>query len=98
MDEVNVEAVDLRDEVGNVLQPRLQPSEVVPGAPVASECLDRRELYALRLIGDGLLLGPTCRLDAAAEIGEVIIRKVDLEGANVGGGLDAAAHGDLRST
>jgi hypothetical protein len=47
VDEVDVEAVDLRDELRQGVQPRLDSPEVVLGAPVANELLPRRELNAL---------------------------------------------------
>ena len=47
VDEVDVEAIDLRDELRQRVQPRLEPPEVVLGGPVAHELLHRRELHAL---------------------------------------------------
>ena len=47
VDEVDVETVDLGDELRQRVQPRLEPPEVVLGAPVAHELLHRRELHAL---------------------------------------------------
>jgi hypothetical protein len=47
VDEVDVEAVDLGDEVRESVQPGLDPPEVVLGAPIADELLHRRELHAL---------------------------------------------------
>ena len=58
VDEVDVEAVDLGQELREGVQPRLEPAEVVVVAPVAGELLHRRQLHALRRVGDGLLLGP----------------------------------------
>jgi hypothetical protein len=47
MDEVDVEAVDLRDELGQRVQSLLEPPEVVLGAPVAHELLHRRKAHPL---------------------------------------------------
>jgi hypothetical protein len=68
VDEVDVEAVDLGYELRQGVQPRLQPPEVVLGPPVASECLHRRKLDALRPVRDGLALGPPRGLYATAKI------------------------------
>jgi len=67
MDEVDVETVNLGHELWQATQPRLQPPEVVLGLPVACECLDRRELDALRQVVDGLLLGQARRRDARTQ-------------------------------
>jgi hypothetical protein len=82
LDEVNVEAVDLGNELRQGVQPRLQPTEVVLGAPVASEGLDRHELHALRLILDGLMPGPARRSNASAKVVELLCRHVDVERAD----------------
>ena len=84
VDEVDVETVDLGHELRQAAQPRLQPPEVVLGLPVAGECTDRRELDALRQVVDGLLLGPARRRDAAAQLGQVLLRNADVEGADGG--------------
>ena len=57
VNEMDVQAVDLGDEVRQGLQLLLALAPVVLVRPVARECLHRRELRALRLIVDGLLLG-----------------------------------------
>ena len=82
LDEVNVHAVDLRDELRQGVQFRLHLSPVVPGAPIANQFLKLAELYALRLIGDRFLVRPAGRGDAPAKIGECLRRNVDLEGAH----------------
>src|SRR5215208_2714676 len=68
VDEMNVEAIDLGDEVRQGLQSLLALAPVVLGLPVALECLHRRELRALRLIVDGLLFGPARRRDAPPKV------------------------------
>src|SRR5262249_5081515 len=55
VDEVDVDAVDLGPELRQRVQPGLDPADVVVRRPVAGERLDRRELDALRAVGDELL-------------------------------------------
>jgi len=40
------------------------------------------QLHALRLIGDGFLVRPSCRRHAPAEVDERLFRNVDPEGAD----------------
>jgi hypothetical protein len=94
VDEVDVEAVDLRDEVRHGFQPRLEPPEVVLGAPVTDQLLHRHQRHTLRLALDGLLLGPARRRDAPAQFAELLFRNVDVERPNLGRGLDVV-HGGL---
>jgi hypothetical protein len=83
VDEVDVEAVDLGDELGYGVQPRLEPPEVVVLGPVARELLDRRRLHALRGIRAGLPLGPArCRY-ASAKVVELILGHVEVKGADL---------------
>src|SRR5262245_59207005 len=82
MDEVDVHPVDLGLELRQRVQPRLDPPEVVVGAPVAREFPQRRQLHALRPIGDELLAGPAYRRETAAEVGQVLFGYVDLERAD----------------
>jgi hypothetical protein len=84
VEEVDIEAVDLGDEPRQRVQPGLEPPQVGVGAPVAHEFLHRRQLHALRLIGDGLLLGPARRLHAPAQLGEVLLGDANVEGADGG--------------
>ena len=79
VDEVNVEAVDLGDEIRHArsVSPRLAP--VVLGRPVARERLSRGELNALRVIRDRLPLGPPRRVDAAAQFGEIRFREIHMK-------------------
>ena len=57
---------------------------VVVGRPVARELLHRRERHALRVVGDRLALGPPGRVDAPAQIGELLLGEADLERADSG--------------
>ena len=98
VDEVNVHAVDLGRELRYRVQPRLHAAEVVLVRPVVRKRTDRRELDALRPIVDELLGGPTRRDDAASKVGQRVVGNVDLEWADLDGGLDSSAHGDLLAT
>ena len=77
VDEVNVDAVDRRHELRQGIELRLRLAPVVAAAPVPNELLELRQLRALRLIGDGLLVGPARRRDAPAEIDECLFRNID---------------------
>jgi hypothetical protein len=92
MDEVDVEAVDLRQKLREGVQPRLEPPEVVFAAPVTRECLHRGELDALRSIRDRLLLGPSRRRDAPTEVLEHLVWKLSPERADRGRGVDRGGH------
>ena len=93
VDEVDVHAVDLADELRQRVQARLDPPEVVLVQPVPRERLQRRQLDALRPVGDQLLARPARRADARAQIVELLVGNVDVEGADVGGCLCRRAHG-----
>ena len=80
VDEVDVEAVDLRQELREGVQPRRQPAEVVVIGPVASELPGRREGHALRQVGDRLLLGPARRAEPLTEVVDVRLGHLDTEG------------------
>ena len=66
MNEVDVQAVDLGNEVREGVDPRFALAPVVLRAPVTREFLHGRERHALRKIGDGFLLGQPGRNDAPA--------------------------------
>jgi hypothetical protein len=80
VDEMDVEAVDLGDEVRHRVDARLALAPVVFRGPVARELLRGGELHALRGIGDGFLFGESCRQHALAQVGELRIGDIDLEG------------------
>ena len=85
VNEVNVEPVDLGHEVREGVQFLLAFAPVVLGRPVAREFLHRRQGHALRLICDRLLLGPTHRRDAPAEVVQGLVGNVNVERADLGG-------------
>jgi hypothetical protein len=80
LDEVDVNAVDLGLELRQRVQPRLAPSPIVLGRPVARECLQSRQLYALRPICDELLAGEADRGDAPTQVLQCLVGDVDMEG------------------
>ena len=82
VDEVDVEAVDLGDELRQRVEPRLDLAPVVVCRPVARQLLGRRELHALRRSATSLLFGPAGRQDAAAKIVELLLRNVDAKGTD----------------
>src|SRR5947209_6960719 len=82
VNEMNVQPIDLGHELREGIEPRLEPPEVVVGAPVAREFLHRRQLHALRSICDGLLVWPDRRGDAPAQVGDRFFGNVDAEGTD----------------
>jgi hypothetical protein len=92
VDEVDVHAVDLGRELRQRVEPRLDPPEVVLGRPVPCERLQRRKLDPLRPIADELFARPPRGLDASAEVSNLLVGDLDLEGPDHDGGLNAAAH------
>src|SRR6267142_785470 len=84
VDEVNVESIDRGDELRQGVQPGLALAPVVLGRPIPRDGLSRRELHALRCIGDRLAIGPPCRVDAPAQLGQLRLRNVHLKRTNGG--------------
>src|SRR3712207_5732382 len=82
VNEVDIEAVDLGDELRQGIQLRLRLPPVVAGAPILDERLDLRELYTLRLVIGRLTVGPADRSNAPAELHELLFRNVDAERAD----------------
>ncbi len=85
MDEMNVETVDFCNEVRQGLQLGLALAPVILCRPIACEFLRGYELHALRFIGDRFPLRPLCRVDAATQIHERLLGKLDDEGADRAG-------------
>jgi hypothetical protein len=92
VDEVDVEAVDLGDEVGDGVQPLLDPSHVVVLGPVADQLGDRLEPHPLGRVGDGLALGEAGRGEASAEVVDIGLREVDGERPHGRGGGGIGGH------
>jgi hypothetical protein len=95
VDEVNVEPVELGDELREGVQLRLTGAPVVVRHPIAGQLLDHGQRHALGLIGDGLFLGPVRGRDASTKVLQGLIWHLDLEGTDLAGGLDRAAHDAL---
>jgi hypothetical protein len=83
MDEVDVEAVDLRHELRQRIQPLREPRHVVGAVPVTKERLGGRQLYALRVVLDGLLPGQSCRPDPTVQVVNCPIWEVNTEWAHL---------------
>src|SRR5258706_2520424 len=82
MNEVNVQPVDVRHELRQRTQSRLALVPIVIGPPIARELLSRRQLHALRCIGDRFPIGPLCRVYAFAQIGNFRFRKFHMKRTN----------------
>jgi hypothetical protein len=87
MEEVDVQPVDLSHELRQRVQLGLDLAPVVVGRPVAGELLHGRERHALGVIVDRLPLGPPGRLDAPAQLDQILVGEADLEGTDRGGRL-----------
>src|SRR5690349_24092450 len=70
VNEMDVEAVDLGDEVRHGFQFCLALTPVVVSSPIARELLHYRELYALRCVRDLFGIWPPGRVD---EIGRALV-------------------------
>jgi hypothetical protein len=84
VDELDLDAVDLRRELRQRVELRLGLAPVVIGLPVARELLQRLQLDALRPIVDQLLARPARRPDAKAQVLQLIIRDLEMEGLYLG--------------
>src|SRR5271165_3695684 len=84
MDEMDVQAIDLRDEVREGVQLGLALGPVVVGAPVARELLNRRERHTLRIVRNRLPLGPPRGEYASAQLAELGLGKAHLKRTNRG--------------
>src|SRR5215217_8136609 len=98
MDEVDLDPIDLGRELWERVQPRFEPPEVIVARPVARELLQRRQLDPLRPICDELLGGPAHCSDAPAQVVDLLLWNLDVEGFDLVGGVDGAAHDDLLAT
>jgi hypothetical protein len=98
MEEVNLLPVDLGLELRQRVQLGLELAPVVIRRPIARERLDRRPLHALRAIVDQLPRGQPHRGDATTKFLQGLVRNLDVERVNFGGGLGGDAHHDLLLT
>ena len=79
VNEVDVQAIDLGDEVLYGLQLLLALAPVVLLRPVARERLHQRELWALRDVVDGLFFWEASGDDARTQVIEIRLRGLDRE-------------------
>src|SRR5690348_9978525 len=86
VDEMDVEAVDVRDEVRIAEDSSFNLPPVMLICPIVSELPDRRELHALRGVIDQLAAGPSCCVDAPLEVRKIFIRGAEAEWLNGVGG------------
>ncbi len=82
MDEMDVNAVDVRHELRIRIEFRLGLPPIVIFRPIVGEFLHRRELHALRCIRDRFLFRPTRRRNAPLEIDKRLLRSVEVEWAD----------------
>jgi hypothetical protein len=82
VDEVDIRPIDLGRELRQRVESRLACAPVVIGRPVADKRLDRRQLHALRPIGDQLPGGPARRRETAPQLSDLLLRDVNLERAD----------------
>src|SRR5712691_4712164 len=82
VNEMNVEAIDLGDELRQSVQCRLALAPLVVCPPIACEFLSRRELHALRCIRDCFPFRPLCRVDAPAQFGKFFFRNIHTKRTN----------------
>jgi hypothetical protein len=73
LDEVDVESVDHLDEVVEAVEGRLPGSPVVAAGPVAAHLLDVAQRYPLAPVVYRLPIGPAGAVEAADEVGEIIV-------------------------
>ena len=77
VDEVDVDAIDLRDEVRERGEAGLEPAPVVLARPIASHGLDRLEPNALTRVG--LTVGQSGVGDPLTQVVELRLSHLDLE-------------------
>ena len=95
MDEVDVHPIKFSLELRESVQSRLALAPVVVRRPIARERLHRRQLHALRPIGDELLVGQAGGGDAPAQVVEVLLWDVHLEWADDCLACRRVCHGSL---
>jgi hypothetical protein len=79
---VDVQPVDPGGELLERVQFRLALPPVVIGRPVAGQFLQRRQLHALRPVGDEFLGRPARRGDALAKVGDRFVWNLGPEGTD----------------
>src|SRR3954464_8038742 len=82
--EMNVEPVNLGDEVRHGVELRLALAPIVLVRPILRELLHRRQLHALRRVGDLFAFGPLRCAYAPAQVDKVRLRSLEMKWANSG--------------
>ena len=86
MEEVDLDPVDLGQELGQGVQPGLDPSQVIVAGPVAGQRLQGGQLHPLGPIGHQLLRRPPHPSETPPQVIQCPIRNLDAERANGVGG------------
>ena len=84
VEEVNIHAINLSDELWQCVQSRLDLAPVVIGCPITGELLHRSELHALRRVRHEFARRPFRCLYALAQFGKFSFRNVNMKGADGG--------------
>jgi hypothetical protein len=84
VDEVQLDAADVRRELRQRVDARLVPSPIKGLPPVGQQGLQRREAGAGRPCGQGRLVGQPGARQALAQVGERIFGNVNFEGVDGG--------------
>src|SRR5712671_310627 len=97
---MNVQPINLGDEGREGIQFRLTLAPIIVCRPISRELLHRRELHALRCIGDSFPLRPPGCFYAPAQFGKFRFGNIDMEGTDCGGlfpggGSSPAANGEI---
>ncbi|MCY1459472.1 hypothetical protein D9M71_769500 [compost metagenome] len=71
MDEMDIQAIDMGDEVWYRVYFRFDDAPVIPGCPVAGQFLDRRQLNALGGVIDCFLVRPAGGCNASAQLRKI---------------------------
>ena len=79
VDEVNIDAIYVRHELRQGVQPRFDLTPVVCGLPVARELPHGRKLHPLGRVMHHFAIGPVRRGDAPAKVRQCLIRSMKVE-------------------
>ena len=71
MDELNIHAVDSRDEFRQRIELRFGLAPVIAAAPILHQRLDLGQLHALGNVIDGLFVRPAGRCNTLFQIGQL---------------------------
>jgi hypothetical protein len=82
MNEVDVDAVDVGDELRKSIHPRFDLAPVVGRPPIVDEGLELRQRDTLGLIGNSLAIRPSRRQNAPPKLDKVLLRHGNVEGVN----------------